>query len=234
MPASYVPATPLYFAIFNIISGADDLESRRMDSKTKKGKIAHAEWPAIITRYESGESLASIARGYGCTAPAIRYIVNRETRAATMTTPSMAVDGDRRDDAAASGPGRPSNPESSSNPERASSPERSSVERLSNAAGPKGPELPAPTTSSPIDRELRERVNSDIAVFLVAFDAAFASNSASARAALLEATDRLLRAGARTRIALERMPSDDAGPALSEASEPPRRRRSATGSRHRG
>jgi hypothetical protein len=52
-------------------------------------------------------------------------------------------------------------------------------------------------------------VNSDIAAFLVAFDAAFAHNSLKHRMALREATDRLLRAGARTRIALERTSSDD-------------------------
>jgi hypothetical protein len=62
---------------------------------------------------------------------------------------------------------------------------------------------------SPIDHTLRERVNSDIAAFLVAFDAAFAQNSLKHRMALREATDRLLRAGARTRIALERISSDD-------------------------
>src|SRR5215831_19200822 len=50
-----------------------------MAAKREKGKIAHAEWPAIVGRYAGGESMASIARSYGCTAPAIRYIVNRGT-----------------------------------------------------------------------------------------------------------------------------------------------------------
>ena len=56
-----------------------------------------------------------------------------------------------------------------------------------------------------IDRALRERVEADIAVFLTAFDAALAQDTPESRAGLREATDRLLRAGARTRIELERL-----------------------------
>jgi hypothetical protein len=56
-----------------------------------------------------------------------------------------------------------------------------------------------------IDRALRERVDEDIAAFLAAFDAALADDSVESRAALRQATDRLLRAGARTRIELERL-----------------------------
>jgi len=56
-----------------------------------------------------------------------------------------------------------------------------------------------------IDRALRERVEADIAAFLTAFDAALAGDTPESRAGLREATDRLLRAGARTRIELERL-----------------------------
>ena len=56
-----------------------------------------------------------------------------------------------------------------------------------------------------IDRELRARVDADIAAFLAAFDAALADDTQENRSALREATDRLLRAGARTRIELERL-----------------------------
>ena len=56
-----------------------------------------------------------------------------------------------------------------------------------------------------IDSELRARVDGDIAVFLAAFDAALGDDTQETRAALREATDRLLRAGARTRIELERL-----------------------------
>jgi hypothetical protein len=56
-----------------------------------------------------------------------------------------------------------------------------------------------------IDKELRARVDSDIAAFLAAFDAALGQDTQESRSLLREATDRLLRAGARTRIELERL-----------------------------
>jgi hypothetical protein len=56
-----------------------------------------------------------------------------------------------------------------------------------------------------IDKELRARVDGDIAAFLTAFDAALLEDTQQSRSALREATDRLLRAGARTRIELERL-----------------------------
>jgi hypothetical protein len=56
-----------------------------------------------------------------------------------------------------------------------------------------------------IDKDLRARVDGDITAFLAAFDAALVQDTQESRAALREATDRLLRAGARTRIELERL-----------------------------
>jgi hypothetical protein len=56
-----------------------------------------------------------------------------------------------------------------------------------------------------IDKALRERVESDITAFLAAFDAALTHDTSESRTGLREATDRLLRAGARTRIELERL-----------------------------
>lgn len=162
-----------------------------MASKREKGKIAHAEWPAIVMRHQSGETLASIARSYDCTAPAIRYIVNREGRGGkgrgAFSAASATANAGRLAVEPVSGP-------PSAEPVQAMAGEEVDMSKT-----------PAPATGSRIDRSLRERVNSDIAAFLVAFDAAFVSNSAGNRQALLDATDRLLRAGARTRIALERM-----------------------------
>jgi hypothetical protein len=56
-----------------------------------------------------------------------------------------------------------------------------------------------------IDQVLRARVETDIASFLGAFDAAMSKDTQENRLALRDATDRLLRAGARTRIELERL-----------------------------
>src|SRR5689334_487815 len=48
-----------------------------MEKSTKRGKIPQQDWPSIIKRYEAGETLASIARTYDCSPPAISYIVSR-------------------------------------------------------------------------------------------------------------------------------------------------------------
>jgi transposase-like protein len=129
-------------------------------SKSQKGKIPSAEWPAIAKRHRQGETLASIARAYGCTAPAIAYIVKR------------SGNGEAREPAP-------------------------SEARTNGAKAPR-------TAEGGLDYELRERVNSDVAAFLVAFEAACEALTSSTCQSLLDATDRLLRAGARTRIELER------------------------------
>src|SRR5262250_1150107 len=48
-----------------------------MERSSKRGKIPQQDWPSIIKRYEAGETLASIARTYDCSPPAISYIVSR-------------------------------------------------------------------------------------------------------------------------------------------------------------
>src|SRR3984893_16055510 len=48
-----------------------------MDRSSKRGKIPQQDWPSIVSRHEAGETLASIARTYDCSPPAISYIVSR-------------------------------------------------------------------------------------------------------------------------------------------------------------
>ena len=85
------------------------------------------------------------------------------------------------------------------------------------AQQPRDADAPRNGNGSFIDQELRRRVDGDIAAFLAAFDAALAADTQESRFGLREATDRLLRAGARTRIELERLearvplPSRDGG-----------------------
>src|SRR5215831_16673642 len=40
-------------------------------------KIPPGEWSAIAARHAKGESLSAIARSYGCTPPAIHYVLKR-------------------------------------------------------------------------------------------------------------------------------------------------------------
>jgi hypothetical protein len=143
-----------------------------MRNTREKGKIARSEWRGILARHNSGETLASIAKSFGCTGPAIRYIVDKEIGRDDVIVESAQV-----------------NLEAG----------HIVREPATIAAVPRSPDF---HTEKAIDQQLRERVNSDIAAFLVAFDSAFDRDSAIHRQALLEATDRLLRAAARTRLAL--------------------------------
>jgi len=45
-------------------------------------KIPQREWNAIAARYAQGESISAIARTYGCTPPAIHYILKKSRRRA--------------------------------------------------------------------------------------------------------------------------------------------------------
>jgi hypothetical protein len=45
-------------------------------------KIPQGEWNAIAARYAQGESISAIARTYGCTPPAIHYILKKSRRRA--------------------------------------------------------------------------------------------------------------------------------------------------------
>ena len=88
------------------------------------------------------------------------------------------------------------------------------------AQQPREPEGPRKDSGTFIDKELRNRVDGDITAFLAAFDAALAEDSPASRFSLREATDRLLRAGARTRIELERLEARVPLP-VREAGAPP-------------
>ena len=45
-------------------------------------KIPQGEWSAIAARHAKGESLSAIARSYGCTPPAIHYVLKRNEKQA--------------------------------------------------------------------------------------------------------------------------------------------------------
>jgi len=140
-----------------------------------RGKIRHEEWPKIAERFQHGETLAENARSYGCTPPAIRYIVGRVlggvTGSAGRAPPAglTAQDAERSRGTAAPSPARGTTP--------------------SSAAG----------------NDIWSRINNDIATFLAAMDALFTQESDLNYESLLAATDRLLWASARTRLELERV-----------------------------
>jgi hypothetical protein len=303
-----------------------------MEKSSKRGKIPQHDWPSVIKRYEAGETLASIARTYDCSPPAISYIVSRNRAresaadsvapdAAISSAPQLAKEGaNEKGTADESGGGpevyetrtenmaadisipvsplwtdpQPAEPDHSAedldrqqHPLMHGAAERGQLDIFSDrnsppspASGeagrgaprrtlhlslsqephrpegqgehsPDGPEPSSygkapgtrsagnqqqgplqsshassthhafsinggspPITTVPhrardadvfIDQALRERVDGDITAFLAAFDAALAEDTPESRAGLRDATDRLLRAGARTRIQLERL-----------------------------
>jgi transposase-like protein len=295
-----------------------------MEKSSKRGKIPQSDWPLIMARYEAGETLASIARTYDCSPPAISYIVSRnrgkptneapppaaepqlikapangataadsivsppvtETRAEPQRELEFAAKASREPEngnllhrngaaerqagalpAAAPRPTTPANeprpklhlgfgngngngngaathapaaaeprpqqpyPQPGQRPmpprdagERSSQPPFQSAPRAANPFGngpngrdfsgmqePRPAQLPrtdADTSrkdNAALGQELRTRVDGDIAAFLAAFDAVLAADTQESRFGLREATDRLLRAGARTRIELERL-----------------------------
>src|SRR5947207_5454919 len=65
-----------------------------MERSSKRGKIPQSDWPLIMARYDAGETLASIARTYDCSPPAISYVVSRsrtrQAGAEQMTKPPVA------------------------------------------------------------------------------------------------------------------------------------------------
>lgn len=305
-----------------------------MERSSKRGKIPQQDWPSIIKRYEAGETLASIARTYDCSPPAISYILNRSrargasveaTEQSGIESPELRlVKGHANDmpakeftngapkvgEAVAVAPPQGSYQTDGSGPEPVSAglssapneaaggselpgrqawdlevPAQAVLSETGNTSGTLGTTEPQPQPTEPrrtlhlslshsnaeplktlqrdghvadlavasavrpaedqqqgstqhpvryhpapnaaannggtgrsmaashtgrdggafIDRALRERVDSDISAFLEAFDAALADDTMESRAGLREATDRLLRAGARTRIELERL-----------------------------
>src|SRR6185437_15586580 len=167
-------------------------EKTKMSNPREKGKIPHSEWPEIRMRYGNGESLASIARDYRCTAPAIRYIVKRRLSS-----------GD--------GEGEKAQPASSA-PHEAhahAGPEPAGRKSVPARPGP-GPARPEPRLSG-ITLEVQKRVTTEISFFLVALDIALTHPTNANLLALHDATDRLMRAAARVRIDTERLVGADGG-----------------------
>jgi len=151
-----------------------------MSAVREKGKIARSEWPKIVARYRAGDTIAQIGRDYGCTGPAIRYIVKRAD--------AFEKPGTEKKETSPTGQSQPLAPPVTPPPFR---PARS--------AGSEGV----------LAAELRDRVSGDVASFLVALDQLSSVGSATSAAELREATDRLMRSAARIRLEVERLFADD-------------------------
>jgi hypothetical protein len=196
-------------------------------------KIPQGEWSAIAARYAKGESITRIAQSYGCTPPAIHYILKRGRQRGAQH-PEQRVNG--KSDSAMTFPGEPRN---STAPEFPRAVERRGDENgigrrvPSDARPPAGPPpleprpprepvTPMLSQRSPparpprgagrdsaftagLDRELHGRAEAAIAAFRSSFDAALAEGSPDVCQRLRQAASELMRVAARTTIVLDRL-----------------------------
>ena len=192
-------------------------------------KIPQGGWSAIAARHAQGESLSAIARSYGCTPPAIHYVLKRNGK-----LPVEKVEQPAHAPAASSGLSEPhrevhpqtlrlngeinlsTHPATESaargNPEPAA-PTNGPAPRVQQPAGElqRRPISSSPTTgralafADGLDRELHQRAEAAIETFRSCFDAALAEGSPHERARLRQAASDLMRVAARTTIVLDRL-----------------------------
>ena len=177
-------------------------------------KIPQGEWRAIAARYENGELISGIARGYGCTPPAIHYILKRHrelpataVRPLTPTLPAAVAVAPIA--AYAPEPAPPARTASKSEHYtpppvlvRASPP----IAAASSPPAGKPDQRPAGPPATPgLDSELHTRAEAAIAMFRSSFDAALMEGSPGVRERLRQAAADLMRVAARTTIVLDRV-----------------------------
>src|SRR6266851_9702300 len=157
-----------------------------MANPRAKGKIPHGEWPQILAKYAGGETIAQIGRDYGCTAPAIRYIIRRSGELKGESGRESL----RPRTSSSGAPGRRNRTVSAALPRRAT---------------PAGYGTPA----SLLGTQLLARITGDVTSFFAALDHADLEDSLESLAVLQDAIDALMRSAARTRIELGRILNRD-------------------------
>ncbi|MGH7045536.1 MAG: hypothetical protein ACREE2_03995 [Stellaceae bacterium] len=167
-------------------------------------KIPQGEWSAIAARCQNGESISNVARSYGCTPPAIHYILKRNRQRLAASTaaspPQLAA-------ASAAGAGPTSSPSAAAGPPSIVA----SLVRSRPLVPPSAPRIAAPASAPPpvatpgLDRDLHHRAEAAIERFRTSFDAALDQDSPGGRAQLRQAAAELMRVAARTTIVLDRI-----------------------------
>lgn len=174
-------------------------------------KIPQGEWNAIAARYQSGESISQIARSYGCTPPAIHYILKRNReRPATAAIPARSERLPLEPAAAKLVRARPVEP--AAPPIQPNHHSAAAIVAHARPAPPLGPlRLPDEPPVSPalrlpgLDNALHLRAEAAIEMFRSSFDAALSEGSPVECERLRRAASDLMRVAARTTIVLDRL-----------------------------
>jgi len=195
-------------------------------------KIPQGEWSAIAARYAKGESITRIARTYGCTPPAIHYILKRSKQRAAQSSKqpvngkpdlAMSLPDETRKSATPAFPGTveprvedygirqlvPGEIKPVAAQPIESQPVREPVApRVGERSLPALTQRNAGRASAftaGLDIELHGRAEAAIAAFRSSFDAALAEGSPIVRQRLRKAASDLMRVAARTTIVLDRL-----------------------------
>jgi hypothetical protein len=188
--------------------------TERMSSLREKGKIDSKEWASILSRHEQGESLASIARSYSCTAPAIRYIVKRMLKLASPEATSPVAKAETKE-VSSTGSTPVSLIEHHLEKELPASefdlggfPKRIKV-MSTTPFKIEEPDISDPPNPrwNPFDGDFVDQASGDIAAFLVALDMVSSSLDDETMSELRRATNRIMKVGARTRTELDKLTS---------------------------
>jgi hypothetical protein len=179
-------------------------------------KIPQGEWNAITARYANSESISAIARSYGCTPPAIHYILKRDRqRPGAPLAPPPAERHEPPAPLLRTGPPRP---EPAATPPQA----RTGVGLgLAHREAPGGPATArdldpdtAPRGVTPgLDDALHHRAEAVIATFRSSFAAALTEASPVVHERLRRAASELMRVAARTTMVLDRLDAGAVQPA---------------------
>jgi hypothetical protein len=183
-------------------------------------KIPQGEWSAIAARYAKGESITRIAQSYGCTPPAIHYILkrnklrpahNHELRVnGKSDLPMRSLTGEIWP--ASAQPAEPSaDRDFKAAPVVAMPSDRSQPDLQHQSVLGQRPTVRPRATgqisafTAGLDDELHGRAEAAIAAFRSSFDAALAEASPNVRQRLRQAASDLMRVAARTTIVLDRL-----------------------------
>jgi hypothetical protein len=157
-----------------------------MRNTREKGKIPITERPRILAKYAAGEKVAHIARDYGCTPAAIRYILNRSKKQSETVVDAAVTRGEETLHPAGRSPRLPLH--------RRDAPSASGRYAFSSSG-----------QDTFLDLELYARVTGDAVTFLAALDRTASEGSLASLEGLREAIERLMRSAARTSLEVGRL-----------------------------